>query len=420
MKRSLILFAVVGLVNGSVVTAEANSAPDRVERTVEGTYQHPYVPFTGGCPQSGGCVPIGTHHTESLFTAKVTDASGLPVSVQVWAETDGDPSEDVLFGTFCGVTTSPINFPPGTELHFWIGFVYPSNEGLSSCPGGQVATTGKVSVTLSNLPAPKPVRSGTIVSGDGWLLDNQLGGCQMAPDCVSWLESGCDPSLTGRDPAVMASIVDVANLAHDHPMIFRFGPHDAGGLVLGGAVVQLWDRDCNEILSSRWRSTDCDGDASGRDCTEGRFLIPASATWMTVTGYQDNVNMVWTLNPAATGPPKPSPAPTPGVSPTPQPSPTTEPESVERSVDLVLRRHLRSEGAVTSDDASCRSQVPVVIERKQSGDWVEVGSTTSDDNGAFSLRLTDRPGRYRAIAPEIRLPERTCLSAVSTIARHRH
>ena len=112
--------------------------------------------------------------------------------------------------------------------------------------------------------------------------------------------------------------------------------------------------------------------------------------------------------------------PHPGGSPMPQPSPTTQPETVERSVHLGLRRHLRSQGGVGSDDASCRSDVPVVIQRMSSGDWVEVGSTTTDFDGGFVLKLRDRAGRYRAVVPEISSPERTCVAQVSPTVRHRH
>ena len=94
---------------------------------------------------------VYTRSTESFFTAEVTDALGLPVFVQVWTETDGDGLEDMLFGTFCGETTTPIDFSPGTELHFWVGFTY-SPAAYESCSGGLIPTTGTVSVTLSNLP----------------------------------------------------------------------------------------------------------------------------------------------------------------------------------------------------------------------------------------------------------------------------
>ena len=125
--------------------------------------------------------------------------------------------------------------------------------------------------------------------------------------------------------------------------------------------------------------------------------------------------------PESPSPPSESPAP---PSPSPDEPPTTPPSdppaTVERSVDLELRGHLRSVGAVVTDDASCRSDVPVVIQRKTSAGWVEVGSTTTGTDGDFAIRLKDRSGRYRAVASESSTSERTCPIAVSAILRHRH
>ena len=96
-----------------------------------------------------------------------------------------------------------------------------------------------------------------------------------------------------------------------------------------------------------------------------------------------------------------------------------QPAIIERSVDLTLRGRLRTLGEIVSDVSSCRSNVPVVIQRRSGSDWVDVGSATTGADGAFALRLKDRPGRYRAIAPKASSPERTCLAAVSATERHR-
>ena len=142
----------------------------------------------------------------------------------------------------------------------------------------------------------EPVRSGSILTGTGWVFDNALGGCQVSPECAAWLQNDCSPTLVGIDPGVTASIADVAGLADGRTeRIFEFGSGDPRGPVWGGAQVQFWDYNCTEIRAMRWRSTDCDGDATGRDCVKKRFRIPVSARWMTVTGYQDNVNLTWTL-----------------------------------------------------------------------------------------------------------------------------
>ncbi len=152
MKRFATLVLISAMTVGVTATAQAEkTAQERVERTVHGSYKTPFMPFSGGCPDSGGCVRISTGARESYFTAKVTDTHGLPVFVQVWAETDGDVMMDELFGTFCGKTTKPIRFRPGIELYFWVGFTF-SNSNYESCPGGTIATSGTVSVTLSNRP----------------------------------------------------------------------------------------------------------------------------------------------------------------------------------------------------------------------------------------------------------------------------
>lgn len=157
MRRILsvtLLFAMI-LVPAHSATADAGA-----KRTVEGRYDTPFVPFTGGCPQSGGCVSIPTKGTESKFTAKVTDVHGLPVFVQVTASTNADGTEPVLF-TFCGETTKPVGFPPGSELHFWVGYHPLSGSSYDSCPsagGGLIVTTGTVSVTLSGKPATRTSR----------------------------------------------------------------------------------------------------------------------------------------------------------------------------------------------------------------------------------------------------------------------
>lgn len=157
MKRSLIVLMVLGLLAGSVATAEAKNPPKRVERTVEGIYDTQFVPFGGlvthTCANTDakGCVVIDTRGDEAYFTARAVDAHGQPVLVTVtdignkWGPTR-------TYGTFCGETEEPIVFDRGEGLKFWAGYwdpYLPTN--WASCPPG-FGTTGTISVTLSNLP----------------------------------------------------------------------------------------------------------------------------------------------------------------------------------------------------------------------------------------------------------------------------
>ena len=156
MKRFLMLVMVLGLVIGSVATAEAKrqKEPTRVERTVEENYGALPEPSIGCNADRGSlaCVVVHAHPTETFFTAKVTDAHGQPVFVQVVGEGVGRN------GTFCGETTRPVSFDAGSRLKFHIEPTpyFWSNWGTGwlgplDCPH-RIPTTGSISVTFSNLP----------------------------------------------------------------------------------------------------------------------------------------------------------------------------------------------------------------------------------------------------------------------------
>lgn len=90
---------------------------------------------------------------------------------------------------------------------------------------------------------------------------------------------------------------------------------------------------------------------------------------------------------------------------------------VERSVTLKLRRHLVASGTVTAAGApECLSGVEVVITRKGK----RVKSTTTDSEGRYRVKLRDKPGVYRATAPEVEAGDFVCERARSPKRRHRH
>ena len=138
---------------GAVATAEAKKKPKpkpkpvpvRVERTVEGGYGSYPAPVTGCNSPLGpfSCLTIQTHSFERYFTAKATDAHGLPVFVEV-----DSPSGTIA--RFCGETKEPIRFSPNTRLRFHVAV--PDWGVQMDCPQHSVKTTGTISVTISNLP----------------------------------------------------------------------------------------------------------------------------------------------------------------------------------------------------------------------------------------------------------------------------
>ena len=96
-----------------------------------------------------------------------------------------------------------------------------------------------------------------------------------------------------------------------------------------------------------------------------------------------------------------------------------------RSMTLSLRKHLVARGRVSSIEdpafTDCVASVPVKVQRRVSGRWRTVRTTTTSSTGSFRRRIPDRPGRYRALAPPVSLgdPETDlCFRAVSPVRRH--
>lgn len=159
MRRFLIGMVVLGLMAGSAGIAEAKQRPARVERTVERNYG-PYPAPVTGCNSAldyYACALITTRKTEAFFTAKVTDAHGQPVSVDVepwcggYGTRYGTPCGEAV--RFCGETSKPVRFPPGAILAVYVGLPNGSLGGWpqTTCPAALVKTTGTISLTLSNL-----------------------------------------------------------------------------------------------------------------------------------------------------------------------------------------------------------------------------------------------------------------------------
>lgn len=180
MRRLLIGVMVLGLMVGSTGMAEAKerakqgARPARVERTVQRTYGPYPAPVTGcnSALSTFACALVTTRTTEAFFTAKVTDAHGQPVSVDVepWCGGYG-----TWYGTqcgkrvrFCGETSKPVRFPPGAILAVYVALGDGGGLGrgpLADCPAGLVKTTGTISLTLSNRPPAQAVRSDAVGVG---------------------------------------------------------------------------------------------------------------------------------------------------------------------------------------------------------------------------------------------------------------
>ncbi len=93
-----------------------------------------------------------------------------------------------------------------------------------------------------------------------------------------------------------------------------------------------------------------------------------------------------------------------------------------RAVSLALKRALVARGRVSVDDGfeSCAERVRVVVQRRREGRWTRVKRTTTNAAGKYRAKVPDRPGTYRAVAPEFAASEEDeCLQAVSRSRSHR-
>ena len=152
MKKLLVLMMILGLVVGSIATAEAGKkkkAPAKTTREAQATYVSTGVVAAGNCTQTDAvnCPRIPSGPGEIYVTAKVTDITGQAVPVAVKADLDANGNTETLYGVFCGETTEPILIDAGAEVTFWVG-ISPDTAALGCAPGIQ----GTIDAVFSNMP----------------------------------------------------------------------------------------------------------------------------------------------------------------------------------------------------------------------------------------------------------------------------
>lgn len=160
MKRILILMMVIGLIFGSIATADAKKkkkkappAPARIERVVEIKYDHPSASvapvggFPTNWPEGGTEIPLGAD--DIYIKIEVTDQAGQKVSGFIsQGDLDGNGVNDDGYANFCGAHPEPVPLSaPGQTI---IGVYLASGVCADGTPS--VMTTGTIKVTLSNMP----------------------------------------------------------------------------------------------------------------------------------------------------------------------------------------------------------------------------------------------------------------------------
>ncbi|MGH2576895.1 MAG: IPT/TIG domain-containing protein, partial [Actinomycetota bacterium] len=89
-----------------------------------------------------------------------------------------------------------------------------------------------------------------------------------------------------------------------------------------------------------------------------------------------------------------------------------------RSISISLRRHLVVRGTVSAGGfGACADDALVRIRRFADGAWRTIATTHTNDDGFYRVRVPDRPGRYRALAPRQTLGDSDiCGRALSRVA----
>ena len=149
MKRVLVLLLVLGVVLGTLTTAEAakkkKKKSKKVVRVASEDYLAPAYFYWAPTGDNIGGVSIPSGLGERFVSVEIKDDSGMNVSAAVGQDPEGDGT--VATTDFCTKTDKPLPIEPGLEVTV---FVY---VGPCTSPAGPAfATQGTVKVTFSNLP----------------------------------------------------------------------------------------------------------------------------------------------------------------------------------------------------------------------------------------------------------------------------
>jgi IPT/TIG domain len=97
-----------------------------------------------------------------------------------------------------------------------------------------------------------------------------------------------------------------------------------------------------------------------------------------------------------------------------------------RAISFKITKAGKTSGVVSSTEeepfTGCVSEVPVKIQRKKSGAWKTVGTTTTDDQGNYTKKVKNPKGtqKFRALAPKVSLGDPVtdvCLKARSAVRK---
>jgi IPT/TIG domain len=227
-------------------------------------------------------------------------------------------------------------------------------------------------------------------------------------------------NLQTTDPGITSTATFLATTAAAGcaPTITSFTPTCASAgdtVTITGTNLQDTDMDGATVLFSPYDTTDNVGTPTVPDVSDVTSLtvvVPSgiSGGHPTVDGPIEVTNEVGTVFSTASF-----------LLPPPDCVPETGNEHA-RSITFKINKKGKASGVVSSTEdpafTECVAAAPVKIQRKTSGGWKTVGKTTTDDTGAYTKRVKNKPGKqkFRALAPKVSLGDPVtdvCLKAKS-------
>jgi hypothetical protein len=82
---------------------------------------------------------------------------------------------------------------------------------------------------------------------------------------------------------------------------------------------------------------------------------------------------------------------------------TNEPRKLAASKNEISIETLELIGTLSSKHniSACYARVPVKLQRRQNGRWVQIGAKRTDGAGKFTFTIRQRTKRHRFVAPKI-------------------
>jgi len=384
----------------------------------------------------------GAGPSEHTFQCTVRDASGAALSgVTVSFDVTAGPNAEEIGINTCGPTDTQGRTAATAEPAPATGFTSPAGTGGTECDYEDVEGPGSPPGTDTITAF---VQQGSVDNPTGQLDPGEPSTTISKTWTTAPRTIDCEPEAAENAPGTTHIVTCTTRDAQGQPTsdaVVRFTEQGPGRFTTEGCGAQA---NFCDILTDQTGQADV-AIATGQNETGtttiiGEILIeyidpatgavgrgPTECARTTGGGTpgvcSDSVQKTWTTSPTNTTPPTP-------------PNEVDHARSISIDISHVFIRNrkgnrvrwLKVSGNVgtTGEFEGCAGGVPVKVQiRTEGGGWLTRKSDTTSARGRYKVLIADSPGRYRAVAPKIEVPDEqtntvnNCLRAAAK-QRHRH